>query len=341
MNDNLIKDKEYLTFISNIKQQVQKAQIKAAVSVNKAMLQLYWSMGNKIFEKQKESKWGEGFLIQLSHDLNCEFPKMKGFSVRNLKYIRQWYTFWDKATPIGQQLVAQIPWGHNLLILGKIKNIIEAEFYVKQVIKNNWSRSVLAHQIEGELYLRKGKAVTNFEAVLPEPQSDLALQIIKDPYHFDFLNINEKHKEKELEDALLEQVTQFLLELGSGFSFIGRQVKISIDEEEFFIDLLFYHIHLHSYVVVELKTVKFKPEFTGKLNFYISAVDDILKTEQDKPSIGILICKQKNKIVVEYALRDIKKPMGVSEYTITRNLPDSLRSSLPSIESIETELDKK
>jgi len=240
-----------------------------------------------------------------------------------------------------QQLVAQIPWGHHLVILGKTKSKIEAEFYVKQVIKNNWSRSVLVHQIESGLYLRKGKAITNFELVMPKPQSDLAHQMIKDPYHFNFLNMSEKHKEKELEDALLEQVTKFLLELGAGFSFIGRQVKISVDEEEFYIDLLFYHISLHAYVVVELKTGKFKPEFTGKLNFYISAVDDIFKTEKDNPNIGILICKQKNKTVVEYALRDIKKPMGVSEYTITGDLPDSLRSSLPSIESIESELDKK
>jgi len=254
--------------------------------------------------------------------------------------MRQWYIYWEKVFPIGQQLVAQIPWGHNLLILGKISDREEALFYVQKTIKHNWSRSVLQHQIEVGLYLREGKAITNFELVLPKPQSDLARQMIKDPYCFDFLNMSEQHKEQELEDALLEQVTTFLLELGAGFSFLGRQVKIFVDEEEFYIDLLFYHIPLHAYVVVELKTGNFKPEFTGKLNFYISAVDDIFKTEQDSPSIGILICKKKNKTVVEYALRDIKKPMGVSEYIVTRNLPDSLKTALPSIESIESELDK-
>jgi predicted nuclease of restriction endonuclease-like (RecB) superfamily len=210
---------------------------------------------------------------------------------------------------------------------------------VQKIIQNNWSRAVLTHQIESGLYGRAGKAITNFKATLPLPQSDLARQTLKDPYSFDFLTLREKHDEKELEDALINQIAGFLLEMGSGFSYIGRQYRLEINGDEFFIDLLFYHIRLHCYVVVELKVVKFKPEFAGKLNFYVSAVDSILKTEQDNPTIGILICKSKNKTVVEYALKDIHKPIGVSEYLITKNLPDEFKSSLPSIEEIEAELE--
>ena len=274
----------------------------------------------------------------MSKDLKAEFPGMKGFSVRNLKYMRQWFQFWSVEPAIGQQLVAQIPWGHNLVIIGKIKNVQEAIFYVQKTIQNNWSRAVLTHQIEGQLYQREGKAITNFEATLPKPQSDLAQQSVKDPYSFDFLMLREKHDERELETALTENITSFLLELGAGFSYLGRQYRLEVGGDEVFIDLLFYHVRLHCYVVVELKTVKFKPEFAGKLNFYISAVDGILKTEQDAPTIGILICKSKNDTVVEYALRDVNKPIGVSEYVITQQLPDELKSSLPSIEEIEAEL---
>jgi predicted nuclease of restriction endonuclease-like (RecB) superfamily len=252
--------------------------------------------------------------------------------------MRQWYRFWSAESVIALQVVAQIPWGHNLTIITKIKSIDEAVFYVQKTIQNNWSRSVLTHQIEGGLYQRQGKAITNFEATLPAPQSDLARQMLKDPYNFDFLMLREKHDEQELENTLIEQITRFLLELGAGFSYLGRQYRLEVAGDEFFMDLLFYHVRLHCYVVIELKTVKFKPEFAGKLNFYISAVDGILKTEQDSPTIGILICKSKNDTVVEYALRDINKPIGVSEYMITQSLPDDLKSSLPSIEEIEAEL---
>jgi predicted nuclease of restriction endonuclease-like (RecB) superfamily len=214
-------------------------------------------------------------------------------------------------------------------------------FYIQKTIKNNWSRAVLTHQIEGGLYAREGKAITNFKATLPEPQSDLARQTLKDPYSFDFLTLREKHDERELEEALENQVTKFLLELGAGFSYLGRQYRLEIDGDEFFIDLLFYHVHLHCYVVVELKAIKFKPEFAGKLNFYVSAVDGIMKKELDNPTIGILICKSKNNTVVEYALKDIHKPIGVSEYTITKNLPKKFKSALPSIEEIETGLGKE
>lgn len=344
-------DKKYSTWLKELKSKIRSVQIKAAVKVNTEMLNFYWELGADIVEKQSAAKWGDGFLGKLSQDLMTEFPDMRGFSLSNLKYIKQWYLFYSAHESIGQQLVgrlkkanvqqlvAQIPWGHNLVIISKIKDTNEALFYVQKIIQNNWSRAVLTHQIESGLYGREGKAITNFKATLPLPQSDLARQTLKDPYSFDFLTLREKHDEKELEDALINQIAGFLLEMGSGFSYIGRQYRLEINGDEFFIDLLFYHIRLHCYIVVELKVVKFKPEFAGKLNFYVSAVDSILKTEQDNPTIGILICKSKNKTVVEYALKDIHKPIGVSEYLITKNLPDEFKSSLPSIEEIEAELE--
>ena len=345
----LAVDAIYVAFIKDVKQRIQSAQIKAAVRVNHEMLLLYWDLGERIVSEQKKSNWGDGFLEQLSKDLRAEFPKMKGFSLRNLKYMRQWFQFW---TAIGQQVVAQlepqfmrqlvakIPWGHNIFIINKIQDGNEALFYVQKTLENNWSRAVLTHQIENGLYQREGKAITNFEQTLPTPQSDLAEQMLKDPYCFDFLTLREKYDEKELEDTLSRHLSRFLLELGSGFSFLGRQYKLNIDGEEYFMDMLFYHVQLHCYVVIELKTVKFKPEFAGKLNFYISATDDLLKTEMDSPTIGILICKSKNDTVVEYTLKDINKPIGVSEYVITQSLPDELKSSLPSIEELEAELDR-
>lgn len=338
MKNDLVKSKDYKLFIQEIKSRVKHAQVKAAVSVNTELMHLYWDMGKDIIEKQKLTTWGDGFLDQLSKDLQKEFPDMKGFSLRNLKYIRQWVQFWEVST-IGQQAVAQIPWGHNLLIMTKLKNEQEAMFYVQKTIENNWSRSVLSHQIENSLHLRQGKSVTNFKAVLPKPQSDLAIQTMKDPYNFDFLTLRGDYDEKELEDALIDHVSKFLLELGAGFSFIGKQYKLNVEGDEFFIDLLFYHTHLHAYVVVELKTQKFKPEFSGQLNFYVSAIDNQIKSKHDNPTIGMLICKSKNKTVVDYSLQGIQKPIGVSEYTLTKSLPEEFKSSLPSIEEIEAELD--
>lgn len=330
-------DIQYKKWLADLKNKVRSIQIKVAIAVNKELLTFYWELGADIVQRQSTTNWGDGFLSQLSADLMDEFPDMKGFSLSNLKYMRQWYLYFEKSQQVVDQLM-QIPWGHNIVVITKIKNVDEAIFYVQKTIQNNWSRAVLTHYIESGLYSREGKAITNFHATLPTPQSDLARQTLKDPYKFDFLNLREKHDEKELEDALINHVTKFLLELGAGFSYIGRQYRLEIDGDEFFIDLLFYHVRLHCYVVIELKTVKFKPEFAGKLNFYISAVDGILKTENDNPSIGILICKSKNDTVVEYALKDIHKPIGVSEYIITKNLPKEFRSSLPSIEEIEAEL---
>ncbi|ABE52141.1 PDDEXK nuclease domain-containing protein [Methanococcoides burtonii] len=361
MNPSLIKDKDYSVWLNELKNKVRLVQIKAAVKVNSELLQFYWELGQDIVNKQKNTKWGAGFLKQLSIDLSSEFPDTKGFSLSNLKYIKQWYLFYSREFEKSQQAVGQnssksllqseksfeqqavaqltqVPWGHNIVIISKCKNLNEALFYIQKTIQNNWSRSVLTHHIESNLFKREGKAITNFKATLPEPQSDLAIETLKDPYNFDFLTLTEKHNEKELEDALINHVTHFLLELGAGFSYLGKQYKLEVSGDEFFIDLLFYHVKLHCYVVVELKAVKFKPEFAGKLNFYISAVDEILKSEQDDTTIGILICKSKNDTVVEYSLKDVHKPIGVSEYIITKNLPDEFKSSLPSIEEIEAEL---
>jgi predicted nuclease of restriction endonuclease-like (RecB) superfamily len=347
---NLVKDRDYKAFIQDVKYRIQSAQIKAAIAVNQELLHLYWDLAELIVLKQQEATWGDRFLSQMSKDLQAEFPNQKGFSKRNLELMRQWYRFWSGTPAITQQAatqfetpsiapeIFQIPWWHNVTIINKIKVVDEAMFYVQKTIQNNWSRSVLTHQIESQLYLRSGQAITNFEATLPTPQSDLAKQTLKDPYNFDFLMLREKHDEQELENALVEHITKFLLELGAGFSYLGRQYPLEVAGDKFVMDLLFYHVRLHCYVVVELKTVKFQPEFAGKLNFYISAVDGILKTDRDSPTIGILICKSKNDTVVEYSLRDIHKPIGVSEYTITHNLPEEFKSSLPSIEAIEAEL---
>ena len=346
-------DKEYAIWLKELKNRVRSVQVKAMVKVNTEMLNFYWELGKDIVEKQNSTSWGDGFIKQLSRDLMKEFPNMKGFSVRNIKYIRQWFLFFSQSITIGQQavaqlgntmakqLVSQIPWGHNIAIITKCKSIDEALFYVNSTIENGWSRSILTHQIESNLYVRKGKSVSNFDLTLPSVQSDLAKDTLKNPYVFDFLNLREKHDEKEFENALLNHVTKFLLELGAGFSFIGRQYKLEVGGDEFYVDLLFYHVKLHCYVVVELKTTKFKPEFSGKLNFYVSAVDGIIKSKQDNPTIGILICKSKNNTVVEYSVKDISKPIGVSEYVITKDLPDYLKSTMPTIEEIEVELKPK
>jgi len=336
-----IQTTEYKEFIKKIKSKVREAQIRASVKVNVELLKFYWELGEEIVKKQKNSNWGSAFLKNLSQDLMREFPDVKGFSYRNIKYIRQWYLFYSTNTEKRQQVVAlltQIPWGHNLYIITKCKDINQALYYATQTLKYGWSRAVLVHQIESRLYEREGKALTNFSNTLPPPQSDLANQILKDPYNFDFLTMTKDYKERELEMALIDNITSFLLELGSGFAFIGKQKHIKVGERDFYIDLLFYHTQMHCYVVIELKTVDFEPEFAGKLNFYIKAVDMQIKSDRDEPTIGILLCKGKDKTLVEYALSDIHKPMGVSEYELTHILPKELASALPSIEEIEEEL---
>jgi len=332
-------DKEYISFLSEIKNKIKQAQIKAAVKVNEELLRLYWDIAKMIVEKQKVSKWGDSIIEKISSDLKREFPNMKGFSVTNIKYMRKWYLFWSNSPQLVDEIF-KIPWGHNREIITKCKNIDEALFYVRKTIQNGYSRAVLIHQIESDLYHRSKRAINNFDNNLPSIQSDLAKEITKDPYCFDFLSLSEKYNEKELEDALMDNLTKFLLELGSGFAFVGRQYRLEVAGEEFFIDLLFYHIKLKCYVVIELKTTKFKPEFAGKLNFYITVVDKELKDKNDNPTIGILICKSKNNTVVEYTLNSVNSPIGVSEYKLFKELPSELKNALPSIEEIENELEK-
>ena len=343
----IIGDSEYKKLLSDLKEKVRSSQLKAAVKVNYELLDLYWNLGKEIVEKQKQFSWGEGFLKTLSEDLRKEFPNMKGFSAENLKHIRYWYIFYNDYL-IGLQVVTQlsdverkiksIPWGHNQRIMYKCKDVEEALFYVNKTIENGWSRTILEHQIDGDVYKRAGSAITNFDMKLPATQSELAKQTIKDPYNFDFLTIRDKYDERELEDALVNQITSFLLELGTGFSYIGRQFHIKVGESNFYIDLLFYHVKLHSYVVVELKTEKFKPEFAGKLNFYVTAVNKELKSEKDNQTIGILICKDKDNVVAEYSLENISEPIGISKYEISKVLGKEFKSSLPSIEEIENSI---
>jgi len=366
--ENNIETQDYKLWIKSLKLRFKQSQIKAAVKVNTEILEFYWSLGADIVEKQKNTDWGSGFIQQVSDDLTKEFPDVTGFSVRNIKSIRQWYLFYNQQYIKRKQAVSQlentktkqvvsqlentntaqlvsqitnIPWGHNILIVQKSADIKQALFYVNKTIEYGWSRAVLTHQIESNLYEREGKAITNFENTLPKAQSDLANELIKDPYKFDFFSLKKEYTEHQLEDALLNHITKFLLELGAGFAFIGRQKKINVGGRTFKMDLLFYHTIMHCYVVIELKVVDFEPEFAGKLNFYITAVDKQVKTERDEPTIGILICKNKNKTVVEYALNDIYKPMAVSEYHLTNILPDNLKDNLPNVEDLKSELDSK
>ena len=347
MNENLLvhtNDKEYKKFLVELKEKVKNSQLKAAIKVNYELLNLYWELGKKITEKQKEYSWGDSFISNLSNDLKKGFPEMKGFSVQNLKNIRYWYLFYAEYL-IGLQPVSQlkkienkiksIPWGHNQRIMYKCKSVREAIFYVEKTIENGWSRTILEHQIDSKLYERLGSAISNFDSRLPKVQSELAKQTIKDPYNFDFLTLRDKYDERELEDALVKQITSFLLELGTGFSYIGRQVHLKVGDSDFYIDLLFYHVKLHCYVVVELKTEKFKPDFAGQLNFYVTAVNRDLKSQEDNQTIGILICKDKDNVVAEYSLANISQPIGISKYEISKLLEKEYKSSLPSIEEIE------
>jgi len=344
MKNSPILTQEYKKFILDIKSRIKNAQLKAYIKVNEELLRLYWEIGSMIVEKQKNSSWGDKVLENISKDLKSAFPNLQGFSTTNIKYMKLWYQFYaigqQPVDEIAQQLVTQIfliPWGHNIHIITKAKNIDEALFYIQKTIENGYSRAQLQEQMKKELFQRSGKAITNFDAQLPKPQSALANEITKDPYSFDFLALRESYDEKELEEALVANMTKFLLELGSGFAFVGQQYKIVVDKSDFKIDLLFYHTKLHCYVVVELKITDFKPEYAGKLNFYISAIDEELKSKQDNPTIGILICKSKSDTIVEYALRNVNTPIGISEYELTEILPKEYESSLPTIEQIEAE----
>jgi predicted nuclease of restriction endonuclease-like (RecB) superfamily len=365
---------EYKNWIVELKSKVRGSQIKAAIAVNSALIQFYWELGKMIAEK--ENVWGSKLIERVAKDLKEEFPEIKGLSSSNLKYCKRFFQFYYVQLvqqPVGlisqqvvdqleisempirqqvvdqikntdneqliivQQLVAQIPWGHNIFIFTKSKDTNEAIFYIQKTIENNWSRDVLDTQIRANLYERRGKLVNNFEATLPEPLSDLAIQTFKDPYIFDFLTLAEGYREKDIEKQLVQHITKFLLELGKGFAFVGQQYHLQIAENNYYLDLLFYHIKLKCYVVIELKNTKFIPEYAGKLNFYLSAVDSLVKDETDNATIGILLCKNKNNIEAEFALRDIGKPIGISEINFTGILPENLKSSLPTIEELEAE----
>lgn len=363
MND-LIINNEYKNWLVELKSTIQQRQIKAALAVNTELIKLYWELGKQIVEKQENAKWGTKFIEQLSKDLKAEFPDIGGFSKRNIEIIRQWYLFYADNSLIAKHLVSQlvnypqsveeieksqqliaelenllfsIPWGHHILILQKNKNINDAFFYVQQTIENNWSRAVLEYQIETSLHTRHGNAITNFKTTLPKPDSDLAIQLLKDPYNFEFLTLEKQAQEKDLENELVKNITQLLLELGKGFAYLGKQFTLKIGKKEYRTDLLFYHIHLRRYIVIELKLQAFQPEFIGKLNFYISAINELLKTTIDNDTIGILLCKTKDNFEVEFALKDVNKPIGVSEFTY-KELSEELQNALPNPEELKLKL---
>ncbi len=348
----LIKiDSNYAKWIQDISMRFQSMQIKAATKVNREMLVFYWTLGHDIVKLHTDSKWGNKFYANLSKDLADALPNVKSFSETNLKYMKYFYQLYSQISPqlvdenanegISPQLVdelCKIPWGHHRYIIDKCKDKPEkAIFYVRKTIENNWSRAVLLNWLGTDLYERQGKAITNFRNQLPAVQGDLAQEITKDPYNFDFLTLTEGYNEKELKDALENNIVNFLLELGSGFAFVGREYRLLIGETEKFIDLLFYNIKLHCYVVVEVKTGKFDSAHIGQLGTYVAGTNHILKSEQDNPTIGLLICKEKDNVLAQYALESSSEPIGISEYELSKLYPEDFKGTLPSIEEIEQE----
>jgi predicted nuclease of restriction endonuclease-like (RecB) superfamily len=327
----------YAEWLTELKTRIHAAQQRAALAVNRELLSLYWRLGRDLLERQAGGTWGSGVIDRVSTDLRAAFPEMRGFSPSNLKYMRAFAEAWPDF-PDRQQAVGELPWGHNVVLLTKLKQEDQRLAYAQAALSHGWSRNILVHHIELGTVERQGKALTNFEQQLPKPHSDLARESLKDPYRFDFLGLTNEAQERALETALVQHVTQFLLELGAGFAFVGRQVLLNVGGDEFFIDLLFYHLKLRCYVVIEIKAGKFKPEHTGQLSFYLTAVDAQVKAAEDAPTIGLLLCKSKNRVVAEYALRDTNKPIGVAEYQLVESLPKELEASLPSIEQIEREL---
>jgi predicted nuclease of restriction endonuclease-like (RecB) superfamily len=343
---------DYSALLVDIKNRIRTAQTRASLSVNRELIQLYWDIGHLIVERQRAQGWGRSVVERLAADIQKGFPGMTGFSPQNIWYMRAFYLAWTDDVESLQRAVgesratsppaaaAQIPWGQNIELVTKLKNPLQRLWYAEQTTANGWSRPMLVHWIESDLYSRQGKAVTNFSNALPPPQSDLAKQIVRDPYNFDFLTLREPVAERELEDGLLSHIRKFLIELGAGFAFVGQQVHLEVDGEDFYIDLLFYHLKLRCYVVIDLKATGFKPEYTGKMNFYLSAVDDLLRHPDDKLSLGLILCKTRSKIVAEYALRNVGSPMSVAHYTtkLVASLPAEFKDSLPSPEEIEAEL---
>jgi predicted nuclease of restriction endonuclease-like (RecB) superfamily len=332
------QDDDYKRLLSDLKERIQSAQVRAMVAVNRGMILLYWQLGRDILTRQQEQGWGAKVIDRLAQDLQAAFPGTKGYSSRNLKYMRAFAEAYPDE-PIVQGVLAQITWYHNIALLEKLHSLEERLWYAQKTVEQGWSRNVLVLQIEGGLYQRSGIAVTNFERALSQPQSDLAQQLLKDPYNFDFLSLSQITQERDLERALITHIREFLLELGVGFAFVGSQYHLEVDGEDYYIDLLFYHLKLRCYVVIDLKMSAFQPEYSGKMNFYISAVDDRLRHPDDQPTIGIILCRDKKKTVAEYALRDVHKPIGVSTYHLKNTLPDALQGSLPTLEQLETELE--
>jgi predicted nuclease of restriction endonuclease-like (RecB) superfamily len=311
--------------------------VRAALSVNRELVLLYWQLGRDILTRQRQQGWGAKVITKLSKDLRQAFPEMKGFSRTNLLYMRAFAEAYPDEQ-IVQAVLGQITWYHNIALLDKLKSLEERLWYAQKTVEHGWSRNVLVHQIETGLHRRLGAALTNFDRTLPKPQSDLAQQLLKDPYNFDFLSIGEEAQERDLERALVNHIRDFLLELGVGFAFVGSQYHLEVDGDDFYIDLLFYHLRLRCYVVIDLKMKEFQPEYSGKMNFYISAVDDLLRHPDDQPTIGIILCRGKKKTVAEYALRDLNKPIGISTYKLKDSLPQTLQGNLPTLEQLEIEL---
>ena len=318
---------------------MQQAQLRAVVAVNKELILLYWYIGKEILARQEKEGWGTQVIDRLSADLHAAFPQMKGFSIRNLKYMRSFAETYPKQQFV-QEVLAQITWYHHITLLEKVKDEQERLWYIQQSAEHGWSRNVLAHHIDTQLFHRKGNAVTNFKTTLPALDSDLATDVLKDPYVFDFITTSDENKERHLQQALLANIRRFLLELGVGFTFVGSNYHIVVGNEDFYIDLLFYHIRLHCYIVIELKAGNFKPEYVGKLNFYMTAIDRQVKEPEDKKTIGLILCKTKNKVTAEYALSNIQNPMGVATYQTTEALPEDLKGKLPDIKELEARLEE-
>jgi predicted nuclease of restriction endonuclease-like (RecB) superfamily len=337
MANNPLASNDYEAFLRSLTTRIAQAQVRAALAVNHELVVLYWQIGCDILARQQQQGWGAKVIEQLSHDLRRAFPDLKGFSRRNLLYMRAFAEAWPEET-IVQGTLAQLPWYHNLTLLEKTGSPEERLWYAQQAITHGWSRDVLVHQIEGGLHMRQGQALTNFTRTLPPPQSDLARQVLKDPYNFDFLSLGPEAQERDLERGLLAHLRAFLLELGVGFAFVGSQYHMEIGGQDFYLDLLFYHLRLRCYLVIDLKIGEFKPEDAGKMNFYLAALDDTLRHADDQSSIGLILCKGKNQVIVEYALRDMHKPIGVAEYRLTQALPESFKGNLPTIEELEATL---
>lgn len=329
----------YKDWLKEVKERIRTSRVKAALAANAELITFYWDLGKMINEKSNSSAWGTNWIGQLSKDLRNEFPDMEGFSKTNLYNIRRLYQFYADDV-IFHQLGGKIPWRHHVEIFTKAQSREEAHYYIKMTIENGWSRDILSMQIQSGLYNRQGKAINNFHRTLPDSSSDLANQILKDPYNFDFLAMTENYKERELENALVDNVSKFLLELGTGFAYVGRQYPIQVGDKEYYIDLLFYHLKLRCYVVIELKVTEFMPEYAGKLSFYLSAANDILRHPTDNPTIGLMICKNKDNVIAEYALKNITHPIGISDYQLTKLFPEEFKSSLPTVEELENELKK-